>query len=162
MSNRQFSIVPVAQTFVVTPEMIQPGQFWSAFGNTETEVSALWIVRYMQRQGKGWMPFTYAALDAFYRETRAASLTAQGRQTAAEQLGHYTFNELIDTRHERGGTMTQQGYVIASGDGTLRVTREFVMRCYLSSPADLPEGLPETFPVPAQKSKEGDSATEGA
>jgi hypothetical protein len=67
--------------------------YWGTFGNSETEVSACWIIMFLQHrmsQGEvaqnGWAPFTYEELDNFYNDTRMA------RGKARE---NFWFNRLI-------------------------------------------------------------------
>jgi len=81
--------------------------FWDAFGNTETDVSANYIVQFCQKKG-GWYPFTKKEIDDFY-----------------QSIGHtdgFTFNHLID-----------DGWVVENA-GVYRVTLEFVARVWASSP----------------------------
>ncbi len=39
---------------------------FDAFGHYETETSARWLVEFAQMRGKGWKPFTYDEIEAFY------------------------------------------------------------------------------------------------
>jgi len=97
--------------------------FWDAFGNSETEVSANYIVAFCQER-VGWFPFTFKQLNRFY--------------LANKPEGHedYTFNGL---RHAQPGTLEwlqdeENQFVQFGKDGKFRVTHEFVARCFLSSP----------------------------
>lgn len=54
--------------FPVQPRDIYAKEiFWEAFGHRETEISALFIVRFCQERG-GWVPFTHEEIDAFSKE----------------------------------------------------------------------------------------------
>lgn len=113
--------VAVPSDFHTTPEMIDTsGHLWSAFGECMAEVSARWIVRFLQAKKLGWAPVNYVELNQFYNSTRKASLEASGKPFRAEE---FYFNEL--DRH----------YLVKEGENYL-ITREFVARCYASAPAD--------------------------
>jgi len=91
----------------VQPEDINTDQhFWDAFGHVETEISAMWIVRFCQERGQSWKPFTYQDIEQFYNNG-----------------GHkdFRFNRLLS-----------QGY-IQEQDGCSIITPAFVERCYRSS-----------------------------
>lgn len=85
--------------------------FFEAFGNTETEVSARYIVLLCQIKN-GWFPFTKQELDEISRE-------------------NFWFNRLTSGRDESG----EDGYVIRGADGQYRVTHEFIVNCFRSSPS---------------------------
>jgi len=80
--------------------------FFGAFGNTETEVSASYIVWLCQEKGD-WSPFTLMQVEEIYNR---AGYTG------------YTFNQLL----------TKQW--IIEKNGMFYITSDFVMRCYTSSP----------------------------
>lgn len=58
---------------------LMPGHFktddhyWNAFDHHETEVSARWVVRFLQERGQGWADFTIAEIREFYARKRKAS-----------------------------------------------------------------------------------------
>lgn len=97
--------------YPVRPEHINASvHFWNAFGNSETEISANWIVRFAQKLG-GWKPFSAEQIETFYNES-----------------GHrgFSFNRLLD------------GSVVRKfDDGMYRVTHDFICLCFGSAPADL-------------------------
>jgi hypothetical protein len=98
--------------YPIRPEHINTGQhFWNAFGNNETEISAGWIVRLIQRLGGGWRPFGKEQIEQYYNE--------KGHQG-------FWFNELLS-----------QEMVVVGSDGLYRVTHEFICKCFCSSPVDL-------------------------
>lgn len=83
--------------------------FWDAFGNTETESSALFIVRLCQAYGN-WFPFSKEELDRISKED-------------------YRFNRLIEFEGK-----DERNFVILGDDNRYRVTHEFIASCYRSSP----------------------------
>ena len=67
--------------------------YWDTFGHAETEISARWIIKFLQHrmsQGEvaqnGWAPFTYRELNDFYNS---------GRESSGKQRGYFWFNRLI-------------------------------------------------------------------
>lgn len=97
--------------YPIRPKMIDATRhFYDAFGNTETEVSAGWIVRFCQRVNS-WEPFKLSALEAFY---------------ARKWKDGFTFNRLT------GG---YDDYVTVDRENDLvTLSHEFVVKCYQSSP----------------------------
>ena len=83
--------------------------FWETFDHTETECSAIWIVRLCQKLG-GWVPFTEAQLDEVCKHD-------------------FRFNHLLDYRY------AEDGWVHKQEDGTYVVTHEFVAQVYMHNPA---------------------------
>jgi hypothetical protein len=81
--------------------------FWDAFGKTEKEISARWIVRYCQSQG-AWVPFTGNEIDGFYR--------------SCGYHDGFRFNGLTDDKH------------LMEDNGWLHVTHDFVAKCFLDAP----------------------------
>jgi hypothetical protein len=126
-------IVVDARSFHIQPEDIDASKhLFGAFGNAETEISAGWIVRFLQVRGQGWVPFSREEIEAFY---------------AQYQKDGFTFNRLIepefvppnlarafagfhDTPIPEGG-----GWIMVGTDEKYRVTDDFVECCYRSSPA---------------------------
>lgn len=95
---------------------------WSAFGHSETETSAYWLIKLAQRRGN-WLPFTYADIQALYREKFPQ--------------GSYSFNRLIGD----GIVFVQSGDCEGNhpycecGKHRYEFTPKFVGRVYASSPA---------------------------
>ena len=92
----------------IKPSDIDTSQhFWDAFGNRETEISALWIVRFCQDRNS-WEPFTYDELNSFCK--------AKGHRGDFwfNRLGKKDFIQKIDNLHH--------------------ITHRFICRCYESSP----------------------------
>ena len=108
----------------IRPEQIDASKhLYDAFGHTETEVSAGYIIRMLQEKGD-WLPFSQEEIEEFYRRS-----------------GHtdgFTFNALINPVTERlfDGRLSTVGggFVFQRPDGKFEVTREFVERAYISSP----------------------------
>ncbi|HRY62520.1 MAG TPA: hypothetical protein P5056_02000 [Candidatus Paceibacterota bacterium] len=84
--------------------------FFSAFGRAEPESSAALIVRLCQTRG-GWLPFTQEEIDGFIGKD-------------------FYFHDLCGFDHRNPGNM-----VILGDDDKYRVTHEFIVRCFQSSPA---------------------------
>lgn len=57
--------------FPLQPKDIHIGEgfqhLWDAFDNSETEVSAYYVVKLCQRLG-GWVPFTHEQIEAVYQD----------------------------------------------------------------------------------------------
>lgn len=102
----------ITNNYPIRPEHINADRhMYGAFGKTETEISAGWIVRFCQwraerfpqycKQG-GWEPFTRVEIDNFSGED-------------------FYFNGL------------DEKFVVLF-DGVYRITHEFVATCFLASP----------------------------
>lgn len=52
--------------------------FFNAFGKTETEISAMWIVQFCQNRGAGWEPFSRAEIESFYAQKHKDGFTFNG------------------------------------------------------------------------------------
>ena len=92
----------------VNPQQIDVRKhFLNTFGKYEAEISARYIVRFCQKRGQGWEPFTYEDINGFY--------TSNGPRDS------FRFNRL-----ETNGFVTKE-------NGFYRVTDEFVARCFRAS-----------------------------
>lgn len=120
--------------FPVQPEHIDTSKrFFEAFDNSETEISAGWIVRFLQEKGEGWIPFIFDDINEFYRREFP--------------VGRFYFNRLVDPElvppnlarafagHYDPPVPKGGGWIILSKDGKYHITDEFVLRCFQSSPA---------------------------
>lgn len=65
--------------------------YMDTFGNSETEVSARWVIMFLQDRKRGWGPFTYKEINAFYNKTRGAKGHVQE---------DFWFNRLIPGKHQ--------------------------------------------------------------
>jgi hypothetical protein len=84
--------------------------FFDAFGNSESETSARWLVKLAQKNGD-WRAFTKDEIDTF--------------------SGHrFRFNNLI-----RPETPTYSP-IVKNDNGTYSFTHMFVANCFRSSPAN--------------------------
>lgn len=98
--------------YPVQPNHIHTGDhFWEAFGNSETEISARYIVRLCQARG-GWLPFTKEEINAFSEH-------------------NFWFNRL----HVPGRDNDEYNVVRLADDGKYYVTHEFISACFKSCPA---------------------------
>jgi hypothetical protein len=104
-SIEQWKKYPIKPSHINTKE-----HFWDAFGNVETEASALFIVRLCQEKG-GWLPFTKEELDRISKED-------------------YRFNRLRNSEDGEGAG----DLVILGSDNQYRVTHKFIATCFRSSP----------------------------
>ena len=131
---RQPNVITEDHDFPIKPQDIDATKYmWDAFGNRETDNSAGHIVRLMQRKGD-WLPFTYAEIKAFYRETIDDGID-------------FSFNHLLRpfTVRKGGETFTERLDVIVCSrievhegarildEDVFRVTDEFVFACYRST-----------------------------
>lgn len=98
------------ESYPIGPGDINTGvHFFDAFGKSEREVSANYIVRFCQTRG-WWVPFTKGEIEDFYN---------------AFGYENFQMNGLDD-----------DGNIVLDGQGRYCVTHEFVARCFLSAPAD--------------------------
>jgi hypothetical protein len=105
---------------------------FDAFDHHETEISAGWIVEFMQARGEGWVPFTYEEIDAFYGRKHKNGFTFN-RLVDPEMIPPSlarAFAGYFDERIPAGG-----GWVVLGDDKRFRVTVDFVERCHMSRPA---------------------------
>ncbi|MEX0649401.1 MAG: hypothetical protein WD200_00175 [Candidatus Andersenbacteria bacterium] len=121
------------EDFPIQPDHIDGSRhLWNAFDHTETEVSAGWIIRFLQERGKSWAPFTYGEINAFY---------------SREHKDGFTFNRLINVEmvppnlarafagHHDDPVPRGGGWILEDADG-YHVTDDFITRCFQSSPAE--------------------------
>ena len=95
--------------YPIQPSDINTDQhFFDAFGNTETEISARFLVRMAQQHGC-WFDFTKAEIDEFSGED-------------------FWFNRLTSRQHYHNPPIKQ------NEDGTYSFTHLFIAKCFLSSP----------------------------
>lgn len=141
-------VITEQEDFPVKPSDINAAEhMWEAFGNTETDVSAGYIVRLMQEKGD-WVPFTYGELNAFYQKTCKPS--------GGGYIENYIFNHLIGPFEQYNArelwtehldvVVPEREHTGRYEDGDVfRVTDEFVFRCYRS--AAIPRMKPASQPV---------------
>lgn len=123
----------------IRPENIDSERpFCDGFDHRETEISAKWIVRFMQNQGRGWISFTLADIEAFYSQKHNDGFCFN-RLVEPEMVPPSlarAFMGCDDERVPRGG-----GWIVLK-DGRYYVTNDFIVRCYNASPVvESPEVL---------------------
>lgn len=103
--------------YPIRPEDINTNrsQFLGAFGKSEVEIAAQYVVRFCQQLG-GWKAFSKDALDSFYRKNGGAKEWVFNRRMS------FPFYWLDEKLLEEGP------------DGKCRVTNFFIDRCFHSSP----------------------------
>lgn len=129
----QKTVVTNPESYLVQPNHIDARRhLFEAFDHTETEISAGWIIRFMQERGRSWAPFTYDEINTFYSRHHGDG---------------FTFNRLVepamippslvrafagyhDSTIPAGG-----GWIIKDSENKYHVTDDFVNRCFKSSPA---------------------------
>ena len=103
-------------TTIEGPFQIEPSDIafdeplMGAFDQMEAEVSAGWIVRFCQHRG-GWVAFSHEEIEAFYQETFPDE--------------SFRFSRLLGPR---------KIWVVEGGDEKLRVTVDFIARCFAAAP----------------------------
>ncbi len=126
-------IIVDGESFHIQPDDINAAKhFFCAFGNSETEISAGWIVRFLQKRKQGWAPFTYEEIEAFYSRKRKDGFTFN-RLIDPEMIPPdlaRAFAGYHDARVPAGG-----GWIVIDTSDRYWVTEEFVERCHRSSPA---------------------------
>ncbi len=127
-------IIGNKENFPIQPDQVDVSRhFFEAFNQRETEISARWIVRFIQQRGEGWKPFSYEELNTFYKKTFPH--------------GNFTFNRLVEPgvkvlncaamfAGELPITeLTGGGWIVKGDDEKYYATGDFVERCFKSSPA---------------------------
>lgn len=116
--------MPIADgVLTITPEeIVITDHLWDAFGHYETEISADWLVRFAQKRGKGWRPFTYAEIEEFYSAGRGGTLRG------------FSFNKLVDKGFiimvPKGTVGTEGSPRLFVPEDTYHYTEDFIGRCF--------------------------------
>lgn len=106
--------------YPIKPEDIDAtSHLFEAFDHTETEIAAGWIVRLCQEKGH-WGPFTEEEVTSFYQRAYPGETFYYGR--------------LIEPGMSSGGARRGGGWLVRDGT-TLRVTHDFITRCFQARPA---------------------------
>lgn len=118
-------VILPTRTFPVSPSHIDTSKhFWDAFGNTETEASARYVVLLCQRLGK-WGGFTKEEIEAYYNE--------------AGFVG-FRFNRLLSEEthlFSPANPAEVAGWVVLGEDKKYYVTDDFILRCFKASPKEV-------------------------
>lgn len=154
------SIITDGSKFPIQPKDIHIGKgfkhFWDAFDNSETEVSAFYVVGLCQKLG-GWIPFTHEQIEQFYTENGPGDGFTFNRlvdqqavlMNPAEEFGRMAehanlcrgMNPIMASlsytmSHGRPETVRKGGgWIVLGTDKKYYVTDDFVARCFKSSPA---------------------------
>ena len=112
-------LIPATET--PKPEDIDTSKpFFDAFGNSETETSAIWIVNFCKARGEGWADFTYADIEAYYR--------SKGLKDG------FWFNNLFEMQALHNKTFKpENSWDRHSEDDVIDIDFRFVARCYVAS-----------------------------
>jgi hypothetical protein len=125
-------IIKDTTKFPIQPDHIDAsGHLYDSFGHMETEISAGWIIRFLQERGQSWAPFTFEEIDAFY---------------SRKLKGGFRFNRLINPEMippnlarafagHNDPLIPAGGWIVKGDDEKYYVTDEFVTFCFKSSPA---------------------------
>ena len=118
--------------FHIQPHDIDASKhFFGAFDQTQTETSASWIIRLLQKRNLGWKPFELKELEDFYAE---------------KHTGGFRFNRLVnpemvppDARRAFLGYWDEPipkggGWIVIDEAKRCHVTGDFVERCFRASP----------------------------
>lgn len=127
LMDQRGPLVEDVKDFPIKPRDIDAKKpFADAFGNTETEISAGYIVRMCQEKNS-WAPFTDKEIEEFYQRS-----------------GHkdgFTFNWLVDQGTSfsimTGNNPVGGGWIVKK-DGKYHLTTTFVEAIFKSSPATKP------------------------
>lgn len=121
------------QSHAVQPNDIDTSKhFWNSFDHNETEISANYIVAFCQERGRGWGPFTYEEINAFYQ-----------KRCTSNSPGNFTFNRLVPGTHNhmtarsfpQGETRSNKAALFLMEDGSYQISDDFITRCHRSSPS---------------------------
>lgn len=125
-------IIMSGEEYPIQPEDIDGSRhFFGAFGNRETEISAGWIIRFLQERNQSWKPFKYEDINTFYSKQYTDGFWFN-RLVEAEMIPPNlarAFEGYRDTPIPAGG-----GWVIMDTTGQYYLTDDFITRCYKSSP----------------------------
>jgi len=103
-------------------EIVINDHLFNAFGESESEVSADWLVRFAIARGQGWSPFSEEEINVFYH--------------AKFPNENFTFNRLVEAGVGYGlpgeRYLTGGGWIVEK-DGLYHFTEEFINRCYMAA-----------------------------
>ncbi|TSC82786.1 MAG: hypothetical protein G01um101420_144 [Parcubacteria group bacterium Gr01-1014_20] len=144
----QGSVITDQSNFPIQPEDIDASShLWDAFENMETEVSAGWVIKFLQERGKGWAEFSAEEIEAFYARKHKDGFRFNRLvkpQAVPKSLAQYFAEGL----HYQGGFIPKGGgWIVLAPSGKYQVTSDFIERCHRSSPKPNPEANPTTTPA---------------
>jgi hypothetical protein len=109
-----FERIPVPVRGIEPMDIDSSKHFFGAFGNIEAAVSARYIVQFCQDRHKGWGNFTYADIDAYYRD--------KGRKDG------FTFNRLIGMGYIHDNSENER----YKPETIFQIDFRFVAKCYVA------------------------------
>lgn len=120
MEIMEHKLIPATATTIEPSDIDTSKPFWDAFGNSETETSAIWIVNFCKDRGEGWADFTYADIEAYYQ--------SKGKKDG------FWFNRLFKMQCLYDKTFKpKESWDRHSDDDVIAIDFRFVARCYVSS-----------------------------
>lgn len=111
----EFSLIGIPMDGIKPEDIDASKHLFGAFGHSETEVSAGWIVRYCQERGKGWDDFSYEDIEAYYRQ--------KGLHDG------FTFNRLVRMGYIHHSCLEKGRY---RPDTLFQIDFRFVAKCYVA------------------------------
>jgi hypothetical protein len=125
MYNLQLKAVIMSR---IRPSDIDASQpfFGGTFGTGEAEIAAQYIVRFCQRNGNSWRPFTKEQIQAFYE-----ALVGPKEFRFCCLIQHCD----TDVYHIISEPNNKEPWIEQEPDGAYRVTRDFIHRCHERFPA---------------------------
>lgn len=131
MSSKR--ILTGEEAFPTQPHDIDASKdLFNAFAHTETEISAGWIIRFMQERDQGWAPFTREEINVLYHQKYPHHDFCFNRLIHAEMIPPSLLRAFAghnDSLIPAGG-----GWIVEGEDGKCSLTEEFVERCFKSRP----------------------------
>ena len=113
-------LIPIPAKPIEPDDIVTTQHLYGGFGNSETEVSAIWIVNFCKERGDGWADFTYADIQAYY--------ASKGRK---EQ---FWFNRLFEMECLHDKTLKpEKAWDRHDESDVISIDFRFVARCYVSS-----------------------------
>jgi hypothetical protein len=151
-------LVTHEENYPIQPAAIDASRhFFGAFNNTETEISAGWLIRFFQHRGESWKPFTHEEIEAYYGRTHNDGFTFNRLVESeavftnpAKEFGHMARHASLCRNMDVTGASlayalesarrpaeTKEvggGWIVAGPNGIYFVTDDFINRCHESSP----------------------------
>jgi len=97
--------------------------YWDAFGNNETEISARWVIRFLQDRGKGWASFTFAEINTYY----LTIMMGVARDFTFNRLVEGSHNHMTAQSFPRGEQRANDSCIVVDGD-TYTITDNFLAK----------------------------------
>jgi hypothetical protein len=124
-------IITTGEGYPIQPKDIDTSRhFFDEFGHNETEVSANWVIRFLQERGRSWEPFTYEDINSFYSRKFSDGFSFN-RLVEPEMVPPSlarAFAGYRDSLVPEGG-----GWIVLADTHQYFVTDEFINRCHKAS-----------------------------